>query len=81
MFATPLSTTAASAFRPGPRKCPRAAGCRGGSLDSMSFTSTNTNSNCVLLTFPVGRRGATVPAAKGPLSISGNGTAQAVQVC
>ena len=33
--ATPLSTTAASAFRPGPRKCRREAGCRGGSLVSI----------------------------------------------
>src|SRR5689334_1093642 len=41
----------------------------------MSFTSTNTGSNCVLFTLPVGRRGARVPAAKGRLSKSGNGTA------
>ena len=48
--ATPLSTTTASAFRPGPRKCRRVAGCRGGSLVSMLFTSTNTGSNCVWFT-------------------------------
>ena len=47
--ATPVSTTAASAFGPG-CKCRRAAGCRGGSLVSMSFTSTNTGSNRVLFT-------------------------------
>jgi hypothetical protein len=73
--ATPLSTKAASAFRPGPRKCRHTAGRRGGSLVSMSFTSTNTNSNCALFTLPVGS-GARVPAAKGRLSKSGNGTVQ-----
>jgi hypothetical protein len=64
--ATPLSTRAATAFRPGPRKCRRTAGCRGGSLVLMSFTSTNTASNCLSFTLLVGRRGARVPAAKGP---------------
>jgi hypothetical protein len=46
-----------------------------GSLVSMSFTSTTTGSNYLSFTLLVGRRGAWVPAAKGPLSISGNGTA------
>ena len=74
--ATPLSTRAASAFRPGPRKCRRTAGCLGGSLVPMSFTSTNTNSNSVLFILLAGRRGARVPRRHGTrLSISGNGTA------
>ena len=64
--ATPLSATAASAFRPGPRSCRRAAGCRGGCLVSMSFTSTNTGSNCVSFTLTIGRRRARVPPP-GPL--------------
>src|SRR5580693_3344958 len=64
--ATPLSTRAASAFRPGPRKCRRTAVCRGGSLVSMSFTSTNTDSNYLSFTLLVGRRGVRVPTAKGP---------------
>jgi hypothetical protein len=74
--ATPLSTRAASAFRPGPRKCRRAAGFRGGSPVPMSFTSTNTDSNYVLFTLPAGRRGTRVPAAKARSSKSGNGAAQ-----
>jgi hypothetical protein len=64
--ATPLSTTAASAFRPGPRKCRRTAGCRDGCLVSTSFTSTNTGSNCVWFTLTIGRRGPRVPPP-GPL--------------
>ena len=69
--ATPLSTKAASAFRPGPRECRRAAGCRGGSLVSMSSTSTNTGSNCVLFTLPGWTPGCGVPGRRtgGPIRI------------
>jgi hypothetical protein len=74
--ATPLSTKAASAFGPGPRKCRRAAGCRGGLLVSMSFTSTNTDSNCVWFTLRLADAVQRCPSPGPRLSRSSNGTAR-----